>query len=73
MTQRRDRIHPLVRARARELRRSQTPAEHELWPQLRDRRLDGLQFRRQHPIGRFIIDFCCRAVKLAIEIDGDVL
>jgi very-short-patch-repair endonuclease len=57
--------------RAKELRRDQTPAEQRLWAQLRRKHLYGLKFRRQHPIGRFIVDFCCISAKLVIEIDGD--
>jgi len=64
------RVSPLVRARARELRREQTPMESRLWQYLRYKRLGGLRFRRQHPIGRFIVDFCCPAHRLVIEIDG---
>jgi len=64
------RIHPKVRARARELRRNQTPMERRLWQHLRYRRLGGLRFRRQHPIGRFIVDFCCPAHRLVVELDG---
>jgi very-short-patch-repair endonuclease len=57
---------------ARELRIRQTPAEVMLWDALRDRRLAGLKFRRQHPVGPFIIDFCCPEQRLAIELDGAV-
>ena len=57
---------------ARELRTRETPAEVILWEALRDRRLDGLKFRRQHPIGRFVVDFCCAERSLAIELDGEV-
>ena len=53
------------------MRRDQTPAEQRLWARLRGRQLYGLKFRRQHPIGRFIVDFCCVSHKLVIEIDGD--
>jgi very-short-patch-repair endonuclease len=60
-----------IQQRARELRRNQTPAERKLWAKLRGRQLCGLKFRRQHPIGRCIADFCCVARKLVIEIDGD--
>ena len=56
----------------RELRRRQTPAEEILWQCLRDRRLDGYKFRRQHPLGRCIADFYCREAKLVIELDGPV-
>jgi len=65
------RIHPVIRQRARELRHPQTRAEAILWRHLRDRRLKGLKFRRQHPIGRFIVDFCCPEHQLVVEIEGD--
>ena len=58
--------------RARELRREQTPAEEALWSLLRDRRLLRLKFRRQVPIGRFIVDFYCHRERLVIELDGTV-
>ncbi|HEY7035296.1 MAG TPA: endonuclease domain-containing protein [Thermomicrobiales bacterium] len=57
---------------ARLLRQHTTPAEDILWPHLRDRRLTGLKFRRQHPVGPFVLDFCCPTVRLAIELDGPV-
>ena len=60
------------RQRARELRRDQTPAEKILWEQLRDRRLHGLKFLRQYPIGPFIADFCCRDRRIVVELDGEV-
>ena len=65
----RHRIHPVIMARAREMRHPQTPAEATLWQALRNRKLK-LKFRRQHPIDRFIIDFYCADAKLLIEIDG---
>jgi methionine--tRNA ligase beta chain len=59
---------------ARQLRREQTDAEALLWYLLRDRRLAGAKFRRQHPIKietqRYILDFFCHELKLAIEMDG---
>lgn len=55
---------------ARSLRKAQTPAEAKLWSILRNRRLDGLKFRRQHPIGRYVADFCCEELRLIIELDG---
>jgi very-short-patch-repair endonuclease len=70
MTDRRHRVHPLILTRARELRQPQTPAEARLWARLQNRQLGGFKFRRQHPIGRFIVDFYCAACRLAIEIDG---
>lgn len=56
--------------RSRELRHGSTPAEQTLWQYLRDRRMRGLKFRRQHPIDRFILDFYCETLHLAIEVDG---
>ncbi len=55
---------------ARSLRNRQTDAEQRLWTRLRDRRLLGFKFRRQHPIGRYIADFRCAEAKLVIELDG---
>ncbi|MGH7405402.1 MAG: endonuclease domain-containing protein [Candidatus Methylomirabilales bacterium] len=59
-----------LRERARRLRRDQTEAEHRLWARLRARQLCGVKFRRQHPIGRFIADFCCLERGLVVELDG---
>ena len=56
--------------RARALRRRLTPPEARLWTRLRGRQLRGLKFRRQHPIGPFILDFYCAEVRLAVEVDG---
>ncbi|MEM6450137.1 MAG: DUF559 domain-containing protein [Cyanobacteria bacterium P01_D01_bin.105] len=58
--------------RARELRQSQTPTEEILWIFLRGRRLRNAKFRRQHNIGRFIVDFYCHEARLAIELDGEI-
>jgi very-short-patch-repair endonuclease len=55
---------------ARTLRQSQTDAERKLWRRLRDRRLTEFKFRRQHPIGPFIADFCCIEARLIVELDG---
>jgi very-short-patch-repair endonuclease len=57
--------------RARELRAAQISAEAVLWGELRGRRLDGLKFRRQCPLGRYIVDLACAERLLAIEIDGE--
>ena len=62
---------PKILQAARELRQPQTPAKQKLWSRLRNRQLNGLKIRRQHPIDRFIIDFYCAEAKLCIEIDGD--
>ncbi|MDD5057913.1 MAG: DUF3418 domain-containing protein [Sideroxydans sp.] len=55
---------------ARELRKKATDAENLLWQLLRRNQLHGLGFRRQHPLGAFILDFYCHQAKLAIELDG---
>jgi len=64
------RATPKSYERARQLRQELTPAERKLWNALRGRQLSGFKFRRQHPIGVFIVDFCCPAEKLIIELDG---
>ena len=56
--------------RARELRQNSTDAERRLWSALRDRWLRGYRFRRQHPIGDFIVDFACTRDWLIVEADG---
>lgn len=61
-----------LRLAAKRLRREQTPAEKVLWEALRDRRLNGLRFRRQHPLGQLILDFYCPDHRLVIEVDGSV-
>jgi very-short-patch-repair endonuclease len=58
------------RARARELRKNPTDAERLLWQKLRYWQLDGCKFRRQQPLGRYIVDFACLQRKLIIELDG---
>ncbi|MEW6678402.1 MAG: endonuclease domain-containing protein [Pseudomonadota bacterium] len=59
-----------ILAYARDLRGQQTDAEQLLWQILRAKRFLGLKFRRQHPVGRYILDFYCGELKLAIELDG---
>ena len=61
---------PLKRALARTLRKQPAVTERLLWTLLRDRRLDGLKFRRQVPIGRYIVDFQCLRHRLIVEADG---
>ena len=56
--------------KARELRRNPTEAERLLWKHIRRRQLGGYRFRRQHPLGRYIVDFFCFEQRLVIEIDG---
>lgn len=55
---------------ARQLRASQTDAENRLWLHLRARRLGGLKFRRQQPIGVYVVDFFCPERRLIVELDG---
>ena len=56
--------------RARELRKNQTDAEKLLWKHIRNRQLSGYKFRRQCPLGNYIVDFICLSLKLIIELDG---
>jgi very-short-patch-repair endonuclease len=56
---------------AAQLRINSTEAERRLWAILRDHRLVGLRFRRQQPIGPYIVDFYCSQAKLVVELDGD--
>jgi len=60
----------ILRDRARGLRRNQTDAERKLWTRLRARQLCDAKFRRQYPIGPFIVDFCCFEQRLVVELDG---
>ena len=62
--------HGLERDEARRLRRNQSDAEYALWTELRGHKFHGLKFRRQHPIGPYIVDFCCINKRLIIELDG---
>ena len=55
---------------ARHLRRVMTHAEASLWHHLRNRALMGCKFRRQHPMGPYIVDFACLEKKLVVELDG---
>lgn len=57
---------------ARELRGRETPSEQLLWDALRNRRFDGLKFRRQQAIGPFVVDFYCAELRLVIEVDGSI-
>jgi adenine-specific DNA-methyltransferase len=61
---------PILRERARRLRREQTEAERRLWFHLRGRRFSETKFRRQQAVGHYIVDFCCVERKLIVEIDG---
>lgn len=59
-----------TQSHARQLRRQMTEAERRFWYLLRSRRFARYKFRRQHPVGRYIIDFACCEARLAIELDG---
>ena len=59
-----------ITKRARELRQKMTLSEKILWQFLRGSTFAGLRFRRQHPVGHYITDFCCLQKKLIIELDG---
>lgn len=63
---------PQYKGFRRDLRNGMTPAEISLWLILKDRQVDGLKFRRQFGVGPYILDFYCPALKLAIELDGQV-
>jgi very-short-patch-repair endonuclease len=65
------RSSPAIQERARQLRRALTPAEQRLWRRLRGGQIDGFEFRRQYPMGRFIVDFYCPSSSLIVEVDGD--
>ena len=61
-----------IKQKAKELRRESTLAEKILWTALRGRKLNGIKFCRQHPIGSFIADFYCVQYRLVVEIDGEI-
>jgi len=63
-------VPPRNRSFARSMRRAATEAEDRLWQELRSRRLDGIKFRRQYPIGHAIADLVCLKSRLIVEIDG---
>ena len=56
-------------AAARKLRRSTTDVERKLWHRIRDKQIEGFRFRRQRPVGRFIVDFICLDARLIVELD----
>lgn len=59
-------------ARAREFRKKSTLSEILLWNRLKKKQIDGLQFYRQFPVGNYIVDFYCKGLGLAVEIDGAI-
>jgi very-short-patch-repair endonuclease len=60
----------MAKGTARRLRQAMTDAERRLWFAMRDRRLAGYKFRRQHPIEDFVVDFACTKHHLVVEADG---
>ena len=63
-------LTPEQREHARRLRRQDTASEQRLWAALRGRRLRGLKFVRQLPVGSYVADFACRDRHLIVEVDG---
>ncbi len=55
----------------KDLRSHASKSEQLLWLQIRNRQIEGLKFRRQHGVGRYVVDFYCPEIKLVIELDGD--
>ncbi len=69
-----ERLHnkPRLISRRKKLRRNLTPAEATLWGALKNSKLSGRKFRRQHSIGQYIVDFFCVEERLTVELDGEV-
>ena len=67
-------LRPQARAiaKARRLRKEATTAEQLAWKLLRNRTALGIKFRRQHPVGNYVLDFYCPEQRLAIELDGSI-
>ena len=64
-------VDPDLLERAKAMRHEPAPAEQKLWRCIRNRRLNGFKFRRQHGVTRFITDYYCAECKLVVELDGD--
>ena len=62
--------NPILKERARQLRQNMTPGEVKLWQHLKGKQMCGYDFDRQRPIDQYIVDFYCKRLMLAIEIDG---
>ncbi|HEY4784412.1 MAG TPA: endonuclease domain-containing protein [Bacteroidales bacterium] len=63
---------PDIFRKAKELRKKETDAEKILWNRINNNQILGLNFRRQHPVNQFIVDFYCHGIKLVIEVDGGI-
>ncbi|ENO0503101.1 DUF559 domain-containing protein [Escherichia coli] len=59
-----------IKSNARDLRRNLTLQERKLWRYLRSRRFGDFKFRRQHPVGSYILDFACCSARVVVELDG---
>ena len=59
-----------IRQKAKQLRKNSADAEKYLWTQIRNRQLEGWKFRRQLPVGQYIVDFACAELRIIVEIDG---
>lgn len=59
-----------IKSNARDLRRNLTSQERKLWRYLRSRRFGDFKFRRQHPVGSYILDFACCSARVVVELDG---
>jgi len=70
MSDRSKAIPPRAQGQARAMRREPTDAERAMWRLLRDRRLTGIKWRRQTPIGPYIVDFLCYERRVVVECDG---
>ncbi|MDD4964002.1 MAG: endonuclease domain-containing protein [Gallionella sp.] len=64
------RLSPSSKAFSRQLRREMTDTEQFLWRHLRMRQVRGVKFRRQHPVGKYVLDFACLEKQVAVELDG---
>src|SRR5947207_2002021 len=71
MAERSQKNQPQSVGRARSLRANSNFPERLLWGKLRGQRLAELKFRRQHPLGPFVLDYYCHEARIAIELDGD--
>jgi len=69
---RNQKVSPVKVEQSRNFRTEQTPAEKEFWEMVRNKKLQGLKFRRQQIIDGFIVDFYCDKIGLCVEIDGSV-
>ncbi len=65
-----ERVNLSLQQNAKMLRANMTDAERILWQQLRAKRFAGFKFKRQEPLGRYIVDFVCYEAKLIVELDG---